>query len=65
MDKFNDYINEEIRPNSHVEFEEDWAYNTFTVGIFCHTPYSMVQSVEEQVSWIFDDNLWIIFHISS
>ena len=34
MDKFNDYVNEDIRPNSKVEFEEDWVYNTFTVCTF-------------------------------
>ena len=34
MDRFNDYINNEIRPHSHVEFEEDWVFNTFTVSCF-------------------------------
>ncbi|XP_060575179.1 protein polyglycylase TTLL10-like isoform X2 [Ruditapes philippinarum] len=30
MDKFNDYINQNIRPDCPVEIEEDWVYNTFT-----------------------------------
>lgn len=30
MDKFNDYINEKVRPDCPVEIEEDWVYNTFT-----------------------------------
>jgi hypothetical protein len=33
MDKFNDYINQNIRPDCPVEIEEDWVYNTFTVSI--------------------------------
>ncbi|XP_045161699.2 protein polyglycylase TTLL10-like isoform X1 [Mercenaria mercenaria] len=30
MDKFNEYINESVRPTCPVEIEEDWVYNTFT-----------------------------------
>ncbi|KAL4221444.1 Tubulin tyrosine ligase-like [Mactra antiquata] len=30
MDKFNDYVNEQVRPDCPVEIEEDWVYNTFT-----------------------------------
>ncbi|XP_052284509.1 uncharacterized protein LOC127880994 isoform X1 [Dreissena polymorpha] len=30
MDKFNDYVNEKVRPDCKVEIEEDWVYNTFT-----------------------------------
>ncbi|XP_052760654.1 protein polyglycylase TTLL10-like isoform X2 [Mya arenaria] len=30
MDKFNDYVNSDIRPDCPVEIEENWVYNTFT-----------------------------------
>ncbi|XP_060575183.1 probable beta-tubulin polyglutamylase isoform X1 [Ruditapes philippinarum] len=30
MDRFNQYVNENVRPDCPVEIEEDWVYNTFT-----------------------------------
>ena len=31
MDKFNEYVNVNVRPECPVEIEEDWVHNTFTV----------------------------------
>jgi len=33
MDKFNDYVNTHVRPDSPDKVEEDWVYNTFTVSL--------------------------------
>ena len=60
MDSFNDYLNEHILPKSHIGFERDWVYKTFTVSII------LVYSVLDLLTLLtFVDDIYISILIVS